>query len=229
MAQSTDGSASSGQSSLVEELFAQAPALLARLGDTDEIGLRIIAAARSQIEAVGWRRTTMDDIAKRARLGRATVYRKFPTKREILELVVAAEIQNYYQARATVGTMSTVEDRIAESAVFTVQYLRNNSMLTRLLESEPEAILPALTRDAASIFRVVAELAIPIWQREIDGDAPLSDERLQHYRTVAELHARITLSFILTRESSVPLNSPDQIRQFARDYLAPLLLRTESD
>lgn len=46
---------------------------------------------------------------------------------------------------------------------------------------------------------------------------------LAHLRTVAELHIRIALSLILTRQTVIGLESPEQARRFALDYLAPML------
>ncbi|OHU69606.1 hypothetical protein BKG86_06530 [Mycobacteroides chelonae] len=58
---------------------------------------------------------------------------------------------------------------------------------------------------------------------EIYGDAEVSAQMLAHLRTVAELHIRIALSLILTRQTVIGLESPEQARRFALDYLAPML------
>ncbi|GAB16538.1 putative TetR family transcriptional regulator [Gordonia effusa NBRC 100432] len=214
-------------SAFFDDLLRRVPELMAWFDEADETTLRIVAAAKAQIEAVGWRRTTIDDIATRARMGRATIYRKFPTKSDILDGVLAGEVRNYYRARASLTYEGTIEQRIATTAVFTVQRIRDNAMLNRMIEAEPETILPALTRDAGPLFELVAELSIPRWRHEIDDGAPLSPERLQHYRTVAELHTRITLSFLLTRTTNIALDTQEQVEAFATAYLAPLLLRDD--
>ncbi|KRQ18938.1 hypothetical protein BKG82_10070 [Mycobacteroides chelonae] len=58
---------------------------------------------------------------------------------------------------------------------------------------------------------------------EIYGDAEVSGRMLAHLRTVAELHIRIALSLILTRQTVIGLETPEQARRFALDYLAPML------
>lgn len=208
----------------VGDLLTESRTFASTLDDADEPTWRIIAAAREQIEAVGWRRSTMEDIARRARLGRATLYRKFPTKDDILAGIVAAETRNYYLSRGAVTDRPTAEDRICESVVFTIEYIRSNAMLNRLLDTEPESIMPALTRDAGPLYTLVADLSIPTWQRELLGDRVPTAEQLRHFRTVAELHTRIALSFMMSRDSEISLDSPERIRLFARQYLAPLLL-----
>ncbi|GAA1463500.1 TetR/AcrR family transcriptional regulator [Williamsia maris] len=208
----------------VYELLTDSSAVWNSLDDTDEVAWRIVTAAREQIEAVGWKRSTMDDIARRARLGRATVYRKFPTKTDIGAAVVAAEVRGYYADRAALPDQPSANERIAQSVIFTVEWIRTNAMLQRLLDTEPEAIVPALTRDAGPLFRLVAQLSIPGWQRELLGDRPPTAEQLRHFHTAAELHTRIALSFVLTRDTTIALDTPEQIRWFANQYFAPLLL-----
>ncbi|MCM6771905.1 TetR/AcrR family transcriptional regulator [Nocardia sp. CDC159] len=199
--------------------------LVRHLGDGDEVTARIVAAAYEQMAVVGWRRCTMDDVARRARLGRATVYRKFPTRQALLDAVVLAEVRKYLaDSTAAVSAQPTVADRIAESAAHTMEFLRGHRVLRRLLETEPESVLPALTTHSGPLLDLVREFCVAVWRRELAGDTPISEEREQHLRTVAELHIRITLSFILGEHTSIPLDTAEQAREFARTYLAPMLL-----
>lgn len=62
-----------------------------------------------------------------------------------------------------------------------------------------------------------------LWKRELYGGAEISAEIEQHLRTVAELHIRITLSLLLTPDTAIALDTTEQARAFARDYLAPML------
>lgn len=210
---------------LAEGLAVQDPELIEQLGTFDDVTTRILTAAREQIEAVGWRRSTIEDIAKRARLGRATVYRAFPNKQALLDAVILAGIHEYLaKSTAAVTNQPTIEDRIAESTRFTVEFIRNHPVLKRLVETEPETVLPALTVDASPLIALANTISIAVWHRELYGDNTITEEQLQHLQTVAELHTRITLSFILTRDTAIPLDTPEQADAFARNYLAPMLL-----
>jgi hypothetical protein len=42
-------------------------------------------------------------------------------------------------------------------------------------------------------------------------------------RTAAELFTRLTLSFILTRQSTIKFATADDVRPYARDYLLPIV------
>ncbi|MFI5776565.1 helix-turn-helix domain-containing protein [Nocardia sp. NPDC051570] len=198
--------------------------LIRRLDTADEITERILAAAAEQIATAGWRRSTVDDVARRARLGRATVYRRFPTKKDLTDAVVLNEVRTYLAgSTAAVRALTDVAERIVESTAYTVEFLREHRLLRRLLETEPDAVLPALTLDAGPLVDLAREFIVGIWRRELHGDNAIDDDRLERLRTVAELHVRITLSFVLTGHTAVPLDTAEQARRFARAHLVPML------
>ncbi|MEV6562110.1 helix-turn-helix domain-containing protein [Nocardia sp. NPDC051756] len=209
---------------LLSTLTSPDPEALRALGEADEVTERILAAAYEQMAVVGWRRSTVEDVAKRAGLGRATVYRKFPSKTALTEAVVLGEMRKYLAGSAVAsGGQRTVADRMAESAAYTVEFLRSHPLVHRLLETEPETILPALTVDAGPLVEAFREFCVNLWRNEFYGETELSAQTLQHLRTVAELHIRIALSFILTKSSAIELDTPDGARHLARHYLAPML------
>ena len=209
---------------LLHTLTLSDAALLQLPAEADAITERILAAAVEQIAVVGWRRSTVEDVAKRAGLGRATVYRRFPSKSALTTAVVHGELRRYITGvTAASSGQTTVADRMAESSAYTVEFLRGHRLLRRLLETEPDAILPALTTDAGPLIETFREFCAALWSREIYGDAVVSPRDIAHLRTVAELHIRIALSFILTQQSAIELDSAEQARQFAQHYLAPML------
>src|SRR5207245_9242227 len=59
--------------------------------DLDPYAERILDAAREELAAYGLRRTTLDDIAARAGVGRATLYRRFAGRDTLLAALVARE------------------------------------------------------------------------------------------------------------------------------------------
>ncbi|WP_433662784.1 TetR/AcrR family transcriptional regulator [Nocardia sp. CA-128927] len=209
---------------LLNKLATPDPEVLKLLDEADEVTERILAAAFEQMTVVGWRRSTVEDVAKRAGLGRATVYRKFPSKSALTEAVLVSELRKYLAgSTAATSTQATVADRMAESAAYTVEFLRDHPLLRRLLETEPETILPALTVGAGPIVDTFREFCVTLWRHEFYGDAAISADDLRHLRTVAELHIRITLSLILTQPTAIELDTAEQARDFTRRYLAPML------
>ena len=208
----------------VRRLAEPDPAVLAQIDDPDEITTRILAATLEQAELIGIRRTTMEDVARRSGVGRATLYRRFPTKAALIDAIVLAEVRRFLdgdlQARKVAATL---EDRLVYSTVFTVTFLREHALLRKLLRTEPETILPSLTVEGGAILDFAADRSAAMLRDEIYGAAPTTPDQERHLRTVAELQARLTLSFIVTPHTSINLASIDETRAYVRAYLLPMI------
>ncbi|MEW2479358.1 helix-turn-helix domain-containing protein [Mycobacterium sp. NPDC049093] len=208
----------------VRRLAEPDPAVLARVRDPDEITARILSATLEQAELVGIRRTTMEDVARRSGVGRATLYRRFPTKDVLIDAVVLSEARRYLdgsaQARAHADTL---EDRMVYETVFTVTFLREHALLKKLLRTEPETILPSLTVDAGAIIDFATDFSVAHLRTDLYGTTKTTPAQERHLRTVAELHTRLTLSFIVTPHTSIKLTSLEDTRDYVRTYLLPMV------
>jgi AcrR family transcriptional regulator len=197
---------------------------LARIREPDAITTRILDATLEQAELIGVRRTTMEDVARRSGVGRATLYRRFPTKDILIDAVVLAEARRYLegvgQARARADTL---EDRLVFGTVFTVTFLREHTLLRKLLRTEPETILPSLTVDADAILDFAIDFTAGQLRTDLYGDHKTTPAQERHLRTAAELHTRLTLSFVVTPHTGIKLTTLDDTRTYVRTYLLPML------
>lgn len=170
---------------------------------------RILAAALAQFEDFGIRRTTMEDVARRADPSRVTIYRRFASKERLVEAVILREAQRFFaELEDAVAGLDSVEERIVEAFVHTLRAAREQRLFNRLLRTEPETVLPHLTTDG---HRVLAA-----------GTEFLADQgRKAGLRRpdAAEVVARLVLSYLLTPG----LETPREARRFARRYVAPLM------
>jgi len=116
-----------------------------------------------------------------------------------------------------------LEDRLVYGTVFTVTFLREHALLKKLLRTEPETILSSLTIDAGPILDFAIDQSAAEFRTEIYGTTAITPDQERHLRTVAELHTRLTLSFIVTQHSSVNLATIDDTRAFVRQYLLPMI------
>ena len=100
----------------------------------------------------------MEDVARRSGVGRATLYRRFPTKSALIDAVVLAEARHYLERSAQARAHATTfEDRMVYSTVFSVTFMREHTLLKKLIRTEPETILPSLAIDAGAILDYVTE------------------------------------------------------------------------
>lgn len=182
--------------------------------------LRILDAALDAFADIGIRRATMDDVARRARLGRATVYRRFPHKQALVGAVLLREARAFLaEIDRKVARAGTPEDRLVEGFVAFVAGVRSNALLRRMLTLEPDTVLPALTVDGDGVIALgrgyAAEL---IRDDQRAGLLPRFDPE-----PVAELMVRIGHSLVLAPGTVIPIDEQDAARTFARRHLAPML------
>jgi hypothetical protein len=111
--------------------------------------------------------------------------------------------------------------------VFTVTFLREHRLLKQLLRTEPETILPSLTVDAGAIIDFATEHSAALLRTDLYGTKKTTPAQERHLRTVAELHTRLTLSFIVTPHTSINLATIDDTREYVRNYLLPMVTGSE--
>ncbi|MFP5297556.1 MAG: TetR/AcrR family transcriptional regulator [Actinomycetota bacterium] len=187
----------------------------------DDVSTRLLSAALAQFEDFGLRRTTIEDIARRAGVSRVTVYRRFGNKETLARAVVLRELQRFlFELDQAVGTIDDPVERLAEGFAFSLRYVRNHTLVDRLLRTEPDALLPYLTLDAGPVLGVARQFIAERMSEEIDkGRIPPIEVEL-----AGEMLARLVLSFLLTPQTSASIETAEEARDFARRYLAPALL-----
>jgi AcrR family transcriptional regulator len=194
---------------------------------TEGAGERILAAAIQQVEDFGVRRFTIDDVARRVGISRVTIYRHFPKKNRLVEAVMLHELHKFLrQIESVIEPCETLEERLVEGFVFALTFLREHRLLNRLLRTEPELLLPMFTLRAAPILTAAREFIAGFARREAQrGALAIPDEEIAG---LSELLARAIISFLLTPDSVLGLQTPAQTRNFAERYLAPILHSLEA-
>lgn len=185
----------------------------------DPIRDKLLDAATAQFEKIGIARATMNDVTRAAGLARMTLYRRFANKKELVEAALAREVASFLaDLHQELHSHDTLEDKLTEGFVFTVDTLRDHALLNRLLETEPEETVPYFTVQATSLVAAAAEvLAAEISQAVPDGRSH------EEVLVVAELTVRLVISFVLTPSTTIDLDDPEVARAFARNHLGPLL------
>ena len=130
---------------------------------TVELRERVLRAALDCIAQDGLAATSVEDVARRAEVGRATIYRHFPGGREQL----LSETVTWVVARFFAGIEAAIADapdlaaRFEQAFVAGDRALADHALLHRLLRTEPEAIMTELATAselvAALIVAYVAE------------------------------------------------------------------------
>lgn len=199
--------------------------LTALLGDTDPDDDRMLEAALEQFALTGVRRTSIDDIARRAGVNRVTVYRRLGAKSEIVAAAFLHEAGRVLtQVDSALGEIDDdrdIDDYIADFFAITLSTLRNNRLLRRLLEVDRDETLRTLTVDAGSVLGLAAAYLDGRLHliREKSGDS--TDPEL--IAMLSGTLARLTQSLVLTPDGPPALQTDDEIRRFAVTVLAPII------
>ena len=101
-------------------------------------------AARACILDVGWRRTTLTEVARRAGVSRMTIYRTWADMPTLLGDLMTREWAGVVDAQVASDRGKPVIERITNGIVGTVRALRDNELFVRIVEVDPELILPYL-------------------------------------------------------------------------------------
>ncbi len=186
----------------------------------DPTSERVLNAALALASAHGIQRLTMDEIAARAGVGRMTVYRRFGDKDTLLEALAVREGRRCLaELDAASDPTAPIEDQVADGFATSIRLAREHPLLGRLARVEPEAVLAALTENRAAIFSMAREFVAARLRASrsagVVGDIDVDE--------AAELLVRVAFSFVMVEESTLDLDDPDRVREFARRLLAPIL------
>jgi AcrR family transcriptional regulator len=120
-------------------------------------------AARACILDVGWRRTTLTEVARRAGVSRMTIYRAWPDMPAVLGDLMTREwgevvAEAVARADEALGPDAAAAHRIVAEVVATVQALRENELFVRIVELDPQLLLPYLLTRRGRSQQAIAEL-----------------------------------------------------------------------
>jgi AcrR family transcriptional regulator len=103
----------------------------------------ILDAARDSMLAVGVRRTTLTDVARRAGISRMTVYRRYPDVAALFSDLMVREFGEVLATAIRAGaSCRTARTRLVAEAVAGVRAVQENPLFTKVVDLEPELLLP---------------------------------------------------------------------------------------
>jgi AcrR family transcriptional regulator len=127
-------------------------------------------AARDCIMDVGWRRTTLTEVAKRAGVSRMTIYRAWSDMGSLLGDLMTREWVGIAAATRVAAADTTTPAGIAAAALSTVRALRDNELFVRIVELDPDLMLPyLLSRRGRSQEALIEILAAEIESGQAAG------------------------------------------------------------
>jgi len=174
---------------------------------------RILEATYACVARWGLAKTTVEDAAREAGLSRATVYRAFPGGREeLISAVVGwATLEFFTRLYDQVQGAENLEQVMERGIMFAHRSIVEHEVLQRVMQTEPEKLLPALTVESNRIRQGIAEFLVPFLEkRGVAAGVDLVE--------AADFLARMVLSY-MSAPGRWNLDDPAQVAQLVRAEL----------
>jgi AcrR family transcriptional regulator len=187
---------------------------------SDAASERILDAALALAAASGIRNLTMDDVARRAGVGRMTLYRRFGEKARLVEALAVRESRRILaELDAAAPADAPIEDQIVEGFVTSLRIAREHPLLSRLARFEADGLLATIAADGQALFAAARAFAAARLRaaQEAGVLGPVAVEE------AAELLVRLAASFVLIPETILPVEDEERLREVARSLIAPIL------
>jgi len=178
---------------------------------------RVLEGGLVCIGRYGLARTTVDDVAHASGVSRATIYRHFPGGREqIVQDTVAWEQGRFFKRLGeAVASAPDLCVLIEDALVFARRALAEHAVFQRVVETEPERLLPLLTVESFRILPMIGGFLVPYLERERDAGRlrPGAD-----IARTADYVARMVLSCI-GAPGVYDFDDPTDLRLLVREQL----------
>jgi AcrR family transcriptional regulator len=188
-----------------------------RVDNEDDARERLLNAAEACFERLGLRRTTIDDVAREAKVSRSTVYRYFDGRGD---LIVGAYLREsdavFERVKILMGRKGTFGERVVEATMRSIEAIRSGRYLPLMLSPEG-ALLASKAITASNAFYESAHATMgPFFERakaegEVRDDIVLDD--------FIEWTLRIIFSFAMF--DSPMKRDPESLRSLIEAFLVP--------
>jgi AcrR family transcriptional regulator len=169
---------------------------------------RILDATLATMADHGIARLSLEDVARRARLSRQTVYRYFPNKGALLEATVLREEQTFIASMITAAERhKELEPALRAAIEAALRTGQNHALLNRLLATEPNSLVALVTTDQGPVLSAA--------RRALDEILPTWLPRVPRARLAmaADTVARLLVSYIVNPPADPPAQVAARLAQ----------------
>lgn len=183
---------------------------------------RIVEAMLDCIGRWGIAKTTADDIARRAGVSRATLYRVFPGGKDVaFDALLRHETARFFAAvNGPLGEAATLEDTVVIAFVEAARFVLDHGPLQYVLTHEPERVMPlSAVHGLERAFAIARDFAAPHLRRFVADDEAAD--------AGADWMVRQFFTYALIPRPGLTLTNEADVRRFVRTYLLPALTNQE--
>ena len=180
----------------------------------------IIRAAVDEFTRAGIRQASMESIAADAGVSRSTVYRRFPSKDELL-----AQVVRHLQMRFVTDIGQRVAGldpraTVVEAFSLAVTGVRQNRLITQILADGAESTGILLGQQGGGLTELVDTFSGGIVTTLRAAGACMPDDEIKQ---AAEIQFRLVVSLLMSESTTVDVHDDASVRAFAEKFLAPMI------
>jgi AcrR family transcriptional regulator len=178
---------------------------------------RVLAATYACVARFGMGKTTVEDVVKESSVSRASIYRLFPGgKDQLLRETVGWEMNHFFGRLAeAVYDAPDFASLLEEGLVFAHRSIQEHEVLRKVLETEPERLLPLITVEQHRVLDFITAFLLPYLEREQRAGRVRPGVDVQ---AATEYVARLVLSLIGS-PGRWDMDDPEQVRVLVREEL----------
>jgi len=181
----------------------------------------LLDAAREGILAVGWKRSTLTDVARRAGVSRMTIYRRWPDMQTLLGDLMTREWSTLALGR-TVADDGPARVRVVRAVSATVAALRGNELFRKIVDVDPELLLPyLLDRRGRTQDALLELLAAVVTEGQRDGSVRAGDATLLARSVLLTAHGFALSAGTMTSDAIGLADLDAELAVLTDHYLAP--------
>lgn len=188
-----------------------------RVDDEDDARERLLNAAEACFDRFGFRRTTIDDVAREAKVSRSTVYRYFDGRGDLIVGAYLRESEAVFdKVNALLSRPGTFGERVVEATMRSIDAIRSGKYLPLMLSPEGAMLASNAITASMAFYESSRKTMGPFFeQAKVDGEVR-DDLELDDF---LEWTLRIIFSFAMIE--SPKKRDRKNLRALLESYLVP--------
>ena len=175
---------------------------------------RLLIAATLCYERRGIAKTTMEDIAQQANLTRRTVYRHYPSHKDMLAAVVVQQSVKFLtKMHSDLQEIEDFSDYFVEALIYTIERGPSAPTHTFLFNFDSLPLVHEMFIASEALIQQAAELWQSVYQQRSQGSLDM--------HMLTEWYNRITVSYLTIPSSQY--NTEQQLRLLLQTLAKPVL------
>lgn len=194
--------------------------------ELDPTGAKILDGAVRVLGDFGFKRATVELVAKYAGVSHMTIYRRWPSKNDLLKTAVITEFTTLLDAGFTTSAGDTGGATNATFAEMTlaafsdiVWAVQNHPLVLRELNADSGEQSPLLSSTSSAVM----EATVPLVAQRLRDLSSTTADAPAHLDSVADVFVRLAHSLVVVKRPDQPLVTRAEVVDYARECFGPYL------